>query len=224
MLQGTLSIVATPLGNLEDITLRALTTLKNVDIILCEDTRVTKNLLDRFDIKKPTLSYHHHSKETKIKEIVGLLAEGKNLALVSDAGTPGISDPGNELISKLVSLQEPPIIIPIPGPSAVIAALSVSGFPTDKFLFLGFPPHKSKRQKFFKQLIETNCTTVFYESCHRIKKCLEELKVILEPDRKIVVCRELTKKFETIYRGSLAEVGEKMKDERGEFVVVVQEK
>ena len=218
---GILYIVATPIGNLNDITLRALAVLKSVDVILCEDTRVTKNLLDHFDIDKPLLSYHHHSDTRKVNEIKELVFEGKNLALVTDAGTPGISDPGNMLVSQLATSNIRTVIIPIPGPSALTAALSVSGFPTDKFLFLGFPPHKNKRQKFFKEVAETEHTVIFYESGHRILKCLEELKEILDPKRQVVVCRELTKKFETIYRGTAEELLIAMKDERGEFVVVI---
>jgi|SRR3989344_5442182 len=223
MTQGKLYIVATPIGNLGDITLRALETLKSVDFILCEDTRVTKNLLNHFEIIKPMISYHQHSDAKKVKEINELLSRGKNLALVTDAGTPGISDPGNLLINSLTIQQFNNLsIIPIPGPSAVIAALSISGFPTDKFLFLGFPPHKNKRQKFFKEVAGSEKTVAFYESGHRILKCLEELKEILEPNREMIVCRELTKKFETIYRGRISEISENMKDDRGEFVVVIK--
>src|SRR3989338_10012954 len=130
---GKLYVVATPIGNLGDITLRALETLKAVDVILCEDTRDSKILLDHYQIKKPLLSYHHHSDAKKVKEIKQLLAEGKNLALITDAGTPGISDPGNMLVEQITHNQEPITIIPLPGPSAVVAALSISGFPTDKF-------------------------------------------------------------------------------------------
>ena len=226
---GKLYITATPIGNLGDITLRALEILKNVDFILCEDTRVTKNLLAHYQISKPLLSYHQHSDERKIKEIIKLLAEGKNLAMVTDAGTPGISDPGGILISKLVSpsYQEGvggvAEIIPIPGPCAAIAALSISGFPTDKFVFMGFPPHKNKRQKYFKEVAATEYTVVFYESGHRIKKCLQELKEVLNPERQMVVCRELTKKFETIYRGNINDVTAQMQDDRGEFVIVVNQ-
>src|SRR3989344_4704644 len=240
---GKLYVVATPIGNLGDITLRALETLKAVDVILCEDTRVSKNLLDHYQIKKPLLSYHHHSDAKKVKEIKQLLAEGKNLALITDAGTPGISDPGNMLVSVIASgaKQSPDlrnsehngiatspsaprndiVIIPIPGPFAVVTALSISGFPTDKFIFLGFPPHKNKRQKFFQEVATAEHTVVFYESGHRILKCLNELKAVLSPTQQVVVCRELTKKFETIYRGNIAEVSEQMKDERGEFVIVI---
>ena len=226
---GKLYITATPIGNLGDITLRALEILKNVDFILCEDTRVTKNLLAHYQISKPLLSYHQHSDERKIKEIIKLLAEGKNLAMVTDAGTPGISEPGGILISKLgsPSYQEGvggvAEIIPIPGPCAAIAALSISGFPTDKFVFMGFPPHKNKRQKYFKEVAATEYTVVFYESGHRIKKCLQELKEVLNPERQMVVCRELTKKFETIYRGNINDVTAQMQDDRGEFVIVVNQ-
>jgi 16S rRNA (cytidine1402-2'-O)-methyltransferase len=218
---GILYIVATPIGNLEDITLRALRILKEVDYILCEDTRVTKKLLDHFQVNKPTISYHHHSDQKKVQEIQSLLEVGRNIALVTDAGTPGISDPGNILISDLVRNIPAITINPIPGPSAVIAALSISGFPTDKFVFLGFPPHKNKRQKFFQELKELQHTAVFFESTHRIKKCLGELKEVLESTREIIVCRELTKKFETIYRGTIDQVTNQLTEERGEFVVVI---
>ncbi len=241
MSSGKLYIVATPIGNLEDITFRALSTLKQVDVILCEDTRVTKILLDHYQIAKPLVSYHHHSDARKIKEIQAMLHDGQNLALVTDAGTPGISDPGNELIHTLVKchaeldsasnhkilnqVQDDKVtIVPIPGPSAMVAALSVSGFPTDKCTFLGFPPHKNKRQKFFTTVSEIEHAVVFFESGHRIAKCLKELAAVLEPNRQILVCRELTKKFETLYRGTAAELSQAALDERGEFVVVVNSK
>jgi len=187
-----LYIVATPIGNLEDITLRALRVLKEVDFILCEDTRQTKKLLDRYKIYTLTLSYHQHSKLKKLDEIKELLKEGKNLALVSDAGTPGISDPGNKLVRFLADNKIDVKISPIPGPSAIISALSVSGFPTDNFVFLGFVPHKKRRQTFFKNLVQEKKTAVFYESPHRIMKTLGSLKEYL-PEQEIVVCRELTK-------------------------------
>jgi 16S rRNA (cytidine1402-2'-O)-methyltransferase len=243
---GKLYIVATPIGNLGDITLRALETLKSVDFILCEDTRVTKNLLNHYQINRLLVSYHQHTEERKVKEITKLLAEGKNLALVTDAGTPGISDPGGLLVRAIVRSVIPTEveesltpgerdpsatyarddnrIVPIPGPSAVIAALSISGFATDRFIFMGFPPHKNKRQKFFKEAAAVEYTVVFYESGHRIAKCLQELKENLDANRMLVVCRELTKKFETIYRGTIDEIIEQMKDERGEFVVVINQK
>lgn len=221
MPSGNLYIVATPIGNLDDITLRALDTLKAVDCILCEDTRVTKNLLEHFKISKPLASYHQHSDAKKIREIRALLDDGKNIALVTDAGTPGISDPGNILVSQLARTDSGEII-PIPGACAAIAALSVSGFPTDKFTFFGFPPHKNKRQKFFKEVAASDQTVIFYESGHRISKCLRELAEVLQPDRQIVVCRELTKKFESIYRGNIQKIIEQLKESRGEFVVVIK--
>jgi len=218
-----LYIVATPIGNLGDITLRALQILKDVDYILCEDTRVTQKLLSHYQISKPLISYHQHSRLAKVDFIVKLLKEGKNLALVSDAGTPGISDPGNKLVKSLVSDYKLLIeIVPIPGPSAAIAALSVSGFPTDKFCFLGFPPHKKGRQKFIKDIAAAKETVVFYESTHRIEKLLNGLRM-MNDELRMVVARELTKKFETIYRGTPSEVLEKIRsdDKRGEFVVVI---
>jgi len=154
---GKLYIVATPIGNLGDITLRALETLKSVDFVLCEDTRVTSRLLSHYEIKTPTISYHQHSEDKKVREIIDLLNKGKNLALVTDAGTPGISDPGNRLIESVINNSKSIEVIPIPGPSAVVTALSISGFSTDKFVFMGFPPHKNKRQMF----VFTNLTIEF---------------------------------------------------------------
>ncbi|MEK7189848.1 MAG: 16S rRNA (cytidine(1402)-2'-O)-methyltransferase [Patescibacteria group bacterium] len=222
MNQGKLFVVATPIGNLKDVTLRALETLQSVDFILCEDTRVTKKLLNHYQINKPTISYHQHSPDSKTKEIIKLLEDGKNLALVTDAGTPGISDPGNLLIQNLTKNLETIEIIPIPGSCAAIAALSVSGFPTDRFYFAGFPPHKNKRKKFFKELAAREETIVFYESTHRILKTLLELQMFA-PQRKIMVARELTKQFETIYRGIAEEILEKIKKGpiKGEFVIVM---
>ncbi|MFH1575521.1 MAG: 16S rRNA (cytidine(1402)-2'-O)-methyltransferase [Candidatus Nealsonbacteria bacterium] len=217
---GILYIIATPIGNLEDISKRAIRILSEVDLILCEDTRVTKKLLDHYQIKTLTLSYHQYSEFKRTEEIRTMLENGKNLALVSDAGTPGISDPGNRLIEQL---SVP--VVPVPGPSALIAAASIAGFQMDKFMFLGFPPVKKKRKKFFEEAVNSKYPVVFYESPYRIIKTLEELSS-LNAERKIVVCRELTKKFETVYRGSAKEVLAKLpKDEiKGEFVVVVKDK
>lgn len=219
---GKFYIVATPIGNLGDITLRALETLKNVDYILCEDTRVTQKLLNHYSINVKTISYHQHSKDKKVELIISLLDEGKNLALVSDAGTPGISDPGNILISQLTnSTTNEYTIIPIPGTSAVITALSISGFPTDKFIFLGFPPQKKGRQTFFKNLQNIEHTTCFYESNHRILKAVDSLQESLNPATKICICRELTKKFETIYRGTVGGLSDMQIKDKGEFVVII---
>lgn len=220
---ATLYVVATPIGNLEDITERALGILKEVNLIACEDTRVTKRLLDRYQITTDTISYHQHSKVGKIDFLVQKLKEGKNIALVSDAGTPGISDPGGLLVSAVQT--ESIKVEVIPGPSAVIAALSVSGMPTDKFTFYGFLPHKKGRQTALQEIINSKITSVFYESVHRIEKALVELKQA-GLDREIVVARELTKKFETIYKGQVDQVLEQLRQDKvkGEFVVIVSGK
>jgi 16S rRNA (cytidine1402-2'-O)-methyltransferase len=220
---ANLYIVATPIGNLEDISLRALRILKEVDLILCEDTRITKKLLDRYQIKKPLLSYHQHSKLQKIDYIISLLKEGKNLALVSDSGTPGVSDPGNKLVNEVVKwLSDRVKIVPIPGPSALTCAASISGFPMDRFLFLGFLPKKKKRKEILKEILESKYPVIFYESPYRIIKTLKELGS-MNKELEIVVARELTKKFETIYRGKIEEVIKKIEigPIKGEFVIVV---
>jgi len=224
-----LYIVATPIGNLRDVSPRAIEILKGVDLILCEDTRVTKKLLDHYGIKTQALSYHQHSKLKKVEEAIQLLKEGKNLALVSDAGTPGISDPGNLLIERIVSESIDDIkIAPIPGPSALTTSVSISGFPMDKFLFLGFPPAKKKRKKFFEEVLKSKYPVILYESSHRILKTMRELKELTSFQKelsslRIVVCHELTKMFETIYRGNLDEIITQMneKDLRGEFVIII---
>ncbi|HLC89775.1 MAG TPA: 16S rRNA (cytidine(1402)-2'-O)-methyltransferase [Patescibacteria group bacterium] len=217
---GTLYIVATPIGNLEDITLRALRILKEVDLIACEDTRVTKKLLDHYQIKTPTVSYHQHSQVGKINFLISQLKFGKNVALVSDAGTPGISDPGGLLVKAAV--EQGVKVEAIPGPSALTYALSASGLSTDRFLFLGFLPHKKGRETLIKEIIASKQTIVFYESVHRILKTLEQLKKF-GLNREIVVGRELTKKFETIYRGRVDEVLEQLKNDsvKGEFAVII---
>ncbi|MBI4359408.1 MAG: 16S rRNA (cytidine(1402)-2'-O)-methyltransferase [Candidatus Nealsonbacteria bacterium] len=223
MVMPTLYIVGTPIGNLEDISSRARQTLAGVDFILAEDTRVTKRLLERYQIQKPLISYHQHSQLQKVDDIVGLLKEGKNLALVSDAGTPGIADPGNELIEKAIeALGDRLNIVPIPGCSALAAAASIAGFPMDKFLFLGFPPIKKKRKKFFEEALNSKYPVILYESTHRILKTLSEMAA-MRPEARVVVCHELTKKFEKTYRGRLDKVLEQLKgaDLRGEFVVIV---
>lgn len=224
---STLYVLATPIGNLEDITLRALRILREVDFIICEDTRVTSKLLARYEIQKPLISYFQHSRLSRVDEIVSRLASGENAALVTDAGTPGISDPGGKLIQQINQLTNQQInIFPIPGPCAAIAALSISGLPTDKFLFLGFPPHKKGRQKFWQRVVGADETVVFYESCHRIIKSLNDLKnnlITQSLNNSIVVCREITKLYETAYRGTIDDVLEKViKDpQKGEYVVIV---
>lgn len=222
-----LYIVATPIGNLEDISFRALRILKEVDFILAEDTRKTLKLLDFYNIRKPLVSYFQHSKLAKVEYILNLLSQGKNLALVSDAGTPGINDPGGKLIEEVVKkFGEGVKIIPIPGPNAAISALSVSGFNADRFLFLGYPPHKKRRNKFFKEIAEAEHPVVFYESVHRILRTLKELSAFEGlKNKEVVVARELTKKFETIYRGKISEIVPKIEKQKlGEFVVIIKGK
>lgn len=227
--KAKLFFVATPIGHLADITLRALEILKEVDLIACEDTRETKKLLNHFNIFKPLISYHQHSGDFKIEKILEYLASGKNIAVVSDAGTPGISDPGNVLARVVYErLSEKVKIIPIPGVSALITLASVAGVPTNSFLFLGFLPHKKGRQTLIKEIIKSERTVIFYESVHRISKALEQLKLEMENqnliDKKyLVVGRELTKFFETIYRGNINEVIAKLSADKikGEFVVIV---
>lgn len=219
-----LYIVATPIGNLKDITLRALEILKSVDLILCEDTRVTKKLLLKYEIEKPLWSYHQHSRLNKIEQIINELSLGKNIALVSDAGTPGISDPGGILIQTVYEkLGDDVKIVPIPGVNAAITALSISGFPADNFHFLGFPPNKKGRKTFFEKIAKIEETIVFYESKYRIEKALLELEKVIGI-RQMIVCRELTKQFETIYRGSAGECLESLRKDKilGEFVVVIR--
>jgi len=229
---STLYIVGTPIGNLEDISLRALRILNEVDFILCEDTRVTGKLLRHYRIKTPTISYHQHSDDAKLMYITGLIAQGKNLALVADAGTPGISDPGGKLVRAVIEkLGDQAKIESVPGPSAVTAALSISGIPTDKFVFMGFPPHKKGRQTFLGKIVKSEFPVVVYESKHRIIKFLEELAAInrliekrnkeidaeisrglaskketeakKQPVTSVVVARELSKMHETVYRGEI---------------------
>jgi len=222
---GNLYIVATPIGNMQDITFRAVETLKSVDLILCEDTRVTKNLLNKYEINKPTMSYHAQSKLSKTTKIFELLEEGKDLALVSDAGTPGISDPGAMLVKEVLEhFGDKVRVIPIPGATALITALSGSGLATHEFTFLGFLPHKKGRETLFKEMSLAKRTVVFYESPHRIMKTLESL-VKFCPDKKVCVARELTKIYEQFVTNTPEEVlkyfEENFDKVRGEFVVLV---
>lgn len=226
-----LSVVATPIGNLEDITLRALKVLAASDYILCEDTRVTKKLLDHHGIHAPTMSYHAHSAISRVEEVIALLREGKNFSVVSDAGTPGISDPGAELVARIRAELASEIasgdirIEAIPGPSALLASLSIAGVLCADFTFLGFLPHKKGRETLFKEITASERTMVFYESPHRIMKTLESLEEHLKNGKRVTVCRELTKIFEEVVSGSSHEVktyfethADKVK---GEFVVIV---
>lgn len=224
---GKLFIVATPIGNLEDISARALVVLRSVDYVLCEDTRVTKKLLMHFDINRPTFSYHQHSGEVKKLEILRLLGEGKDLALVSDAGTPGISDPGNELVAFLADNQPNVEIVPIPGPSSVTAALSVCGFPVSGFTFIGYFPKKGK-SNVLEMLKGSRVPVVFFESPYRIGKTIDTLMTSLGADRMLCICQELTKVHERVLRASLKKIREALTHEqsslgrvKGEVVVVV---
>ncbi len=225
---GTLYIVATPIGNLEDITLRALRILKEVDYILCEDTRTTQNLLNKYQIKTKTMSYHAHSTGGKEATIINLIKNGKNLALVSDAGTPCISDPGVLLVSNIRrELSIDASIVPIPGPSALVSALSASGVSAAEFVFLGFIPHKKGRETIFKEISLSKRVIVFYESTHRIMKTLASLNKY-SPKHKVVIAREISKQFEEFVEGVPSEIIEyftinKLK-QRGEYVVIVAPK
>lgn len=223
---GTLSVVATPIGNLGDITIRALDTLKEADVIACEDTRVTAKLLARYEIQKPLLIFHAQSGKHATTRILQLLGEGKRVALVTDAGTPGVSDPGNELVRTVRdTLRDDVTIEALPGPAALTAALSIAGMPTHEFTFLGFLPHKKGRQTLFKEIAESDRAMVFYESPHRIEKALESLTEHLEDTRRLSVLRELTKMHESVVEGTPQEVQEYFKEHqdevRGEFVVIV---
>lgn len=219
---GTLYVLATPIGNLEDITLRALRILGNVDLVAAEDTRHTRKLLTHHQISCPLVSYHDHNKMLQTPRLLGMLQEGRSIALVSDAGTPGISDPGYNLIKSALEHAVP--VIPIPGPTAAIAALSVSGLPTDRFVFEGFLPIKSGRRQQRLQILSSEPRTiVLYESPHRILKLLEELVDCFGAERSLVVARELTKHFEEILRGTTASVLETLRSRsiRGEFTLVI---
>src|SRR3989344_1361834 len=221
---GTLFVVGTPIGNLEDVTLRALRILKEVDAILCEDTRVTAKLLARYEIRKPLVSYHEHSKRPKTAEILEMLREGKNLALVTDAGTPGISDPGARLVAAVRSELLDVRIEVIPGPSALTAALSVSGIAADEFVFLGFLPHKKGRKTALDGIAREKRPVVLYESPHRIQKLMNELAERV-PEWSVVVARELTKIHEQIVSGKVSEIQTRLENgtipARGEFVVIL---
>jgi 16S rRNA (cytidine1402-2'-O)-methyltransferase len=215
-----LYIVSTPIGNLQDITLRALETLRIVDFVVCEDTRVTSFLLHHFEIKKELVSMNAFSEKNKLNFIADRIENGSSCALVSDAGTPGISDPGVRLISEVIKRDI--TVIPIPGVSAAVTALSVSGLPTDSFIFEGFLPLKKGRQKKLQNLLSEDRTIILYESTYRIKKLLKEL-YDYAPARAITVCRELTKKFEEINRGFPQDIltHYENKEPKGEFVVII---
>lgn len=219
-MEKPLYIVSTPIGNLKDITCRAIEILKEVDLIACEDTRVASILLNHYEIRKDMISLNAVNETQRIEQIILKLKSGNACALISDAGTPGISDPGVRLISA--AIEEGITVVPIPGPSALLAALTISGLPSDSFVFEGFLPQKKGRQKLLKQLCEEERTIILYESTYRIEKLLVEIKEYM-PERYIVVCRELTKKFEETWRGTAAEIlaDFEKKITKGEFVVIL---
>ncbi len=221
-----LYIVATPIGNLEDITLRALRVLQEVDVVLCEDTRVTGKLLHHYGIKAKMISYHANSKISKSDQILDMLKEGKALALVSDAGTPTISDPGVQLIQMISDHQGLDVeIITVPGAAAITAGLSIAGLAGNQFTFFGFLPHKKGRRTLFEEIANNTRVSVFYESPHRIKKTLDSLTEILDESQTVVIGRELTKMHEQVIQGSAREVRdyflENQDKVRGEFVVMI---
>ncbi len=216
-----LVLVPTPIGNLEDITLRAIRTLKEADAVICEDTRVTRKLLTHLGLQKNLISYHLNNEHKVVDGIVAQVRLGKTLALVTDAGTPGISDPGFLLVRAC--LQEDIEVVCLPGPVAFVPALVASGLPTERFVFEGFLPHKKGRETRLKQIAAETRTVVLYESTHRILKTLEQLVQFCGPDRPCAVGRELTKMHEEMVRGTLASVRQHLSEHeiRGEFVVVI---
>lgn len=220
MESGVLYIVATPIGNLEDITLRAIRILKEVDLIAAEDTRHTLKLLNHLEISKPLISYHRHNEEIKSDVLIEKLKHGENIALVSDAGTPGICDPGEEIIKKCIDLGIK--IIPIPGACAMINSLICSGMDTKEFNFLGFLPlNKKLRKNKLEEIEKSNKTIIIYEAPHKIENTLKDLKQILNNNRKITLAREITKIHEEFIRGNIDELIEKANDLKGEIVVII---
>ncbi len=218
---GTLYIVATPIGNLEDITLRAIRILKEVDLIAAEDTRHTLKLLNHLEISKPLISYHRHNEEVKSDILIEKLQQGSNIALVSDAGTPGICDPGEEIIKRCINLDIN--IIPIPGACAMINSLICSGISTKEFTFLGFLPlNKKLRKDKLEEIKMSNKTVIIYEAPHKLKATLKDLEEILNCDRKITLAREITKIHEEFIRGNIEDLVQKFQDIKGEIVLIIE--
>lgn len=222
MKKGILYVVATPIGNLEDITYRAINILKSVDIIAAEDTRHTLKLLNHYEISKHLISYHRHNEEIKSGELIKELKEGKDIALVSDAGTPGICDPGEVVIRKCI--EEEIKVVPVPGACAFVNALISSGLNTDTFLFLGFLPlNKKNRKQKLEQIKESTQTTIIYEAPHKLQSTLKDLEEFVS-DRNVVLARELTKIHEEFIRGNIKEIIEKSKDVKGEMIILIEGK
>ncbi len=229
MKAGTLYIVATPIGNLKDITYRAVETLKKVDLIVCEDTRTSKKLLNNYEIVTPVWSFYRNIHKggaikpvPKLKSILEKLQTGKEVALITDAGTPGISDPGNQLVE--IAIKNEITVVPIPGSSALISLASISGIDLSQFIFLGFPPHKKGRETFFKEVLALKYPVIYYESPHRLIKNLELLKR-LQSTKNIILGRELTKMFEEIVRGTVEEIliyfNNFQNKVKGEIVIII---
>lgn len=219
--KGQLYIVGTPIGNLSDITLRALETLKSVDMIACEDTRVTGKLLKHYEIDAQTTGIHQHTKSHKLDDIIGRVVAGSDIAYVSDAGTPGVSDPGNQLVA--VAVEAGVDVVPIPGVSAVATLISVAGMDMQQFTFMAYPPHKKGRQTFFRKVIASELPVMYYDSVHRVVKNLELLQE-MNSDAQVIAGRELTKMFEEVQRGTVGEVIEYFNEHpdkiKGEFVLI----
>ena len=218
--KGNLYIIATPIGNLEDITLRAIRILKEVDLIAAEDTRHTLKLLNHLEISKPLISYHRHNEEIRTEELIKELKTGKNIGLVSDAGTPGICDPGEEIIKKCI--EESIKVVPIPGACAMINALITSGISTKEFIFLGFLPlNKKSRKEKLEEIKNANKTIILYEAPHKLKNTLNDLSDILQ-SREVVLARELTKIHEEYIRGTVKELMEKTDNLKGEMILIIE--
>lgn len=219
-MQGELYIVATPIGNLEDITLRAIKVLREADIIAAEDTRHTLKLLNHLEISKPLISYHRHNEEIKTEELINKLLEGKKIALVSDAGTPVISDPGGEIVKEAINHNIK--IIPIPGPCALITALIASGIDAKEFTFIGFlPQNKKNRKEKLEQIEKEERTTILYEAPHKLMQTLEDLKPVLNT-RKVVLARELTKIHEEYKTGTIEQLQKEIANPKGEYVIIIE--
>jgi 16S rRNA (cytidine1402-2'-O)-methyltransferase len=220
-----LYVIATPIGNLDDFSPRAVAALMESSLVLCEDTRVSRKLLNHFEVPAATTSYHEHTSMGKLQALVKRIDQGETMALVSDAGTPGVSDPGARFVAELVRVSQGQVrVVPIPGPSAVTALLSVSGFPADAYVFHGFPPHKKGRNTYWKIVADEKRTSVFFESPHRVEKAMEELSALCDPHRKIVIGRELTKMFESVRYGEMKDAPALLRSEpiKGEYVIAVE--
>ena len=219
--EGILYLVATPIGNLEDITLRAIKVLKEADLIAAEDTRHTLKLLNHLEISKPMVSYHRHNEEFRCDYLIKELKDGKNIALVSDAGTPGINDPGEEIVRECI--KEDIKIVPIPGACAMVNALICSGIDTKEFCFYGFLPlNKKNRKEKLEEIKNINKTVIIYEAPHKIKSTLEDLKMILDEDRKVVLAREISKIHEEFIREKIDDILEKVDNLKGEMVLIIE--